>query len=71
MNFGTVKKMFNLNLTPKLKFDPSSKCEVCVQVKHVRKPFPLIDRTFVPLELIHSDLCDSNKVLSRGENGTL
>ena len=37
-----------------------------VQGKHVRTPFYSITRNSEPLELSHSDVCDSNKVLTRG-----
>ena len=42
------------------------RCEICVQGKNTRKSFPSITRTSEPLELIHSDVCDSNRVLTRG-----
>src|SRR5436189_4124552 len=58
--------MINLKLIPKPPFNASSRCEICVQGKTTRKSFPSIIRTFEPLELIHSDVCDSNRVLTRG-----
>ena len=58
--------MIYLNLIPKSSFDSSSRCEICVQGKHTRKYFPSITRTSEPLELIHSDVCVSNRVLTRG-----
>ena len=58
--------MINLNLIPKSSFDTTSKCEICVQGKHVRTPFHSITRNSEPLELIHSDVYDSNRVLTRG-----
>jgi len=58
--------MINLNLIPKSSFDTSSRCEICVQDKNTRKSFPSITRTSEPLELIHSDVCDTNRVLTRG-----
>jgi len=56
VNFESIRKMVNLNLTPKAKLDPTFKCEVFVQAKHVRKLFSLINRNSDPLELIHSDV---------------
>ena len=58
--------MSKLNLIPKSSHNPSSKCEICVQGKHTKKPFKSITRNSEPLELIHSDVCDSNRVLTRG-----
>ena len=66
MNFNSIKKMINLKLIPKSSFDSSSRCEICVQGKTTRKSFPSITRTSEQLELIHSDVCDSNRVLTRG-----
>ena len=65
VNFNSIKKMINLNLIPKSSFDSTSKCEICVQDKPIRTPFHSITRNFEPLELIHSDVCDSNRVLNR------
>ena len=65
VNFNSIKKMINLNLIFKTSFDSSSKFEICVQDKHVRTPFHSITRNSEPLELIHSDMCDSNRVLIR------
>ena len=62
VNFNSIKKMINLNLIPKSSFDTTSKCEICVQDKYVRTPFHSITRNSDPLELIHSDVCDSNRV---------
>ena len=58
--------MINLNLIPKSSFDRSSRCEICVQDKNTRKSFSSITRTSEPLKLIHSDVRDSNRVLTSG-----
>jgi len=58
--------MINLNLIPKSSFDTSSRCEIYVQVKNTQKSFLSITRTSESLELIHSDVCGSNRVLTRG-----
>ena len=45
-----------------------SKCHSCVQSKQPRKPHKAIEeRNLAPLELIHSDLCEMNGVLTKGE----
>ena len=44
-----------------------SKCHACVQAKQPRKPHkPAKERHLAPLELIHSDLCEMNGVLTKG-----
>ena len=45
-----------------------SKCHSCVQSKQPRKPHKAAEeRNLAPLELIHSDLCKMNGVLTKGE----
>ncbi|GJT46915.1 zinc finger, CCHC-type containing protein [Tanacetum coccineum] len=44
------------------------KCEICVQAKMKRKPFPKVDRQSEILELVHSDICELNGHLTRGGN---
>ncbi|WVZ53242.1 hypothetical protein U9M48_004213 [Paspalum notatum var. saurae] len=47
--------------------DASSKCDSCVQPKQPRKPHKAAEeRNLAPLELIHSDLCEMNGVLTKG-----
>ncbi|KAJ6791386.1 Uncharacterized protein M6B38_244565 [Iris pallida] len=58
--------MMNLDLIPKTSIDDEHKCEICVQAKHTRLPFKSVYRDSELLELIHSDVCDSNRVLTRG-----
>ncbi|GKB09448.1 retrovirus-related pol polyprotein from transposon TNT 1-94 [Tanacetum coccineum] len=42
------------------------KCEICIQAKIKRKPFPKVDRQSEILELVHSDICELNGQLTRG-----
>ena len=45
-----------------------SKCQACVQAKQPRKPHKAIDeRHTTLLELIHSDICEMNGVLTKEE----
>jgi hypothetical protein len=45
----------------------SSKCRSCVQSKQPRKPHKVAEeRHLAPLELIHSDICEMNGVLTEG-----
>ena len=50
----------DLNLIPKANIDFKHKCEICVQEKQLMKPYKPIVRNTKLLELIHSDVCDSN-----------
>ena len=67
VNLGSFKKMANMGLIPKENIDPKTKCQICVQAKQPRKPFKSIeDFDSDLLQLIHSDVCDSNRVATRG-----
>jgi transposase InsO family protein len=56
-----------LSLIPKLSIVKGSKCQACVQAKQPRKPhFAIDERNLTILELIHSDLCEMNGVLTMG-----
>jgi transposase InsO family protein len=43
-----------------------NKCEVCIQAKMTKKPFPKVERNSQLLELVHSDICEINGILTRG-----
>lgn len=45
----------------------NDKCEICVQAKMTKKPFPKVERNTEILELIHSYTCEFNGHLSRGK----
>ncbi len=67
INFGCVSRLADLNLIPKFDLVKGSKCQVCVQSKQPRKPHKAAEeRHLAPLELIHSDLCEMNGVLTKG-----
>jgi transposase InsO family protein len=43
-----------------------SKCHACVQAKQPRKPFKSVEeKSLTPLDLIHSNLCEMNGILTR------
>jgi hypothetical protein len=55
-----------LNLILKIPVVRRSKCHACVQAKQPRKPFKSVEeKSFAPLDLIHSDLCEMNGILTR------
>jgi len=67
VNFGCMLRLASLSLIPKLTLVKNSKCQVCVQSKQPRKPHKAAEaRNLAPLELIHSDLCEMNGVLTKG-----
>jgi hypothetical protein len=62
-----VSRLANLILIPKFDLVKGSKCQVCVQSKEPRKPHKAAKtRNLAPLDLIHSDLCDMNEILTKG-----
>ena len=57
----------SLNLIPKFYLLKSSKCHACVEAKQPRKPHKAaVTRELAPLELIHSDICEMNGILTKG-----
>ena len=41
---------------------------ICVKSKMIKKPFYSVERSSNLLDLIHSDLCELNGMLTRGGN---
>ncbi|RVW29768.1 Retrovirus-related Pol polyprotein from transposon TNT 1-94 [Vitis vinifera] len=44
------------------------KCKICVKSKMIKKPFHSVEGSSNLLDLIHSDLCELNDMLTRGGN---
>lgn len=67
LNVSSIKRLKHANLISDNLEKNISKCEICVEAKHARKPFSHpIDRKSELLELIHSDLADFKSTPSRG-----
>jgi hypothetical protein len=67
VNFESIKRLSDMSLIPEYKHVKGSKCGICVQAKQPRKPFHTIDgRSTTPLELIHSDICEMNGIITKG-----
>ncbi|GJU83818.1 retrovirus-related pol polyprotein from transposon TNT 1-94 [Tanacetum coccineum] len=64
-NVKNIEKMKNNGLI-KFQNKDFEKCETCVKSKFVKKPFPTVKRETTLLELIHSDICELNGILTRG-----
>src|SRR6266542_3487332 len=68
INFGCMTRLAKMNLIPSFTLAKGSKCQACVQAKQPRKPHKPVKeaRDLALLELIHSDLCEMNGVLTKG-----
>jgi hypothetical protein len=67
LNFGSMSRLSSLNLIPNLSVSKGSKCQSCVQSEQPRKAHKEAkERHLAPLELIHSDICKMNGVLTEG-----
>nr|CAE03674.1 OSJNBa0042N22.18 [Oryza sativa Japonica Group]CAE76045.1 B1248C03.4 [Oryza sativa Japonica Group] len=57
----------NNNVVNHISENDESNCHTCVQSKQPRKPHKASEaRDLAPLELVHSDLCEMNGVLTKG-----
>ena len=66
VNFGLMSRIFSMCLILKFTIVKGSMCHSCVQSKQPRKPHKAAEeRHLAPLELIHSDLCEMNGVLTK------
>jgi hypothetical protein len=62
-----VSRLSKLNLILNLSIVKGSKCQSCVQYKQPRKPHKAAEERYLSsLELIHSDICEMNGVLTEG-----
>nr|GEW64878.1 hypothetical protein [Tanacetum cinerariifolium] len=66
INYRTMKDMLKQGIIS-YNGEHKDKCEICVQAKMKRKHFLKVDRQS---ELVHSDICELNGQLTRGENRT-
>jgi hypothetical protein len=64
LNFKYMKYMSKHGLIS-YKQDVHDKCEICIESKIRKKPFPSTNRDSQLLELIHSDVCELNGILIR------
>jgi len=67
IGFGCMTRLAKMNLILSFTLAKGSKCDACVQAKQPRKPHKAAEeRHLGPLELVHSDLCEMNGVLTKG-----
>jgi hypothetical protein len=67
LNYRSLKFISKHSLIS-YKDDHSTKCEICIQAKMTKKSFPKVNRNSQLLELVHSDICELNGILTRGGN---
>ena len=67
INSRYVGIMSSLGLIPRLSKD-FEKCETCSQAKITKRSHKSVVRNIELLELIHSDLCEFEGILTRGGN---
>jgi hypothetical protein len=66
INFDRIIRLSKLNLILKIPVVRRSKCHACVQAKQPHKHFKSVEeKSLSPLDLIHSDLCEMNGILTR------
>ncbi|GAB2288016.1 hypothetical protein Dimus_037973 [Dionaea muscipula] len=66
VNYGSMRRLANMNHIPNFSLDNQRKCEICVEAKLTRTSFQAVERSTKPLDLIHSDACDLKFVQTRG-----
>ena len=67
VNYGSLKKLVNMNCLPKFEIDLNHKCEVCVEAKMTKKSFQNIFRNSETLNLIHTDICNFKSIQTRAD----
>ena len=65
VNYKKMLNMKKLGLLQNCGGNKPEKCEVCVQAKITRKPFPTVTRSTNLLNLIHSNTCDFESFMTR------
>ena len=64
LNFKYLKFMSKHGMIS-YKHDDEKKCEICIQAKMTKKPFSKSNRNSIMLELVHSNVCELNGVLTK------
>ena len=65
VNKRLIKNMSNLGLIPNISLNDFEKCESCSQAKISKKPHKSVIRDTEILELIHTDICELDGILTR------
>ena len=64
----TIKRIIKCVLISCNDIGNFEKCETCVKSKMVKKPFYSVDKNSELLDLVHSNICELNDMLTRGGN---
>ena len=56
VNYGSLKRLINLNHIPTFQIYIKHKCKTCVEAKMTRLSFQIIEMDAEPLDMIHSDI---------------
>lgn len=67
VNFSYIKNMQSLGLIFGLDSDNFDKCEICVEVKIMKKSYFTVNKETELLALIHTDLGDLKQTMTRGD----
>ena len=67
IGISTMKRMIKYDLIS-CNINKFKKCELCVKSKMIKKPFKSVERNTNLLDLIHSDICELNGMLTKGGN---
>ena len=67
VSFRSLKFMAKHGLIS-YKDEDTKTCEICIQAKMSKRPFPKVERNSELLDLVHSDICELNGILTRGGN---
>lgn len=67
INISSMKRLINSGLISR-KINDFEKCELCVKSNMIKKYFKSVERNTNLLDLVHSDLCEFNDMLTRGKN---
>ena len=67
IGLNSMKRMISHGMIS-CKINDFLKCEFCVKSKMIKKSFKSVDRSTNLLTLIHSNICELNGLLTRGEN---
>jgi Fe2+ transport system protein FeoA len=64
---STMKRLLKCDMISYNEKD-AYKCKTCIESKMIKKPYQRVNRTSNILELIHTDICELNGMLTRGGN---
>ena len=67
IGISTMKRLIKCGMIS-CNVDKFNKCKICIKSKMIKKPFHSVERNTNLLELMYSDICELNGMLTRGDN---